>query len=634
MIPSDTLTGRGEKNSPPFYLWQGWLPIVIVIVAAIVPYIFVSNFQFISDDHSLIEDNILIKSNSIIPIFNRDFWSVTWFKGSGYYRPLTILSYWLQYHIFGVNPASYHIINILIHITNALFIFLLMPHIFSHIKKESWLVASILFAVHPIHIESVTFISGRTDLICTLFILLALFFYVVFRNRGKWWFLILFSFFYLFALLSKELGIVVPLIILGYEFLSSSTRWRRLLISFIPVIVVSMLYLIMRIQSITVDKFYTISAQFSMWERLLMSPYLFGKYILMMIIPYTYSPFYTIRVSDIWSTWIGGISVFLFLSYILFFIHTVRKRNFPVLLLLFSAFIVLLPVLQIIPTKGASFAERFAYLPSVFFFPAMVEVFALAKRRYNLVKRSWNVFWIVVLIGLSIITVIRNFYWSSDELYARRILQASPNSPIGHLYISVVFMQLGEFDSALVETRIVEKLVGSDTIDFRIPRQLGIIYGNLGERDSARKYFKIALDVAPENPMLMQHIGTFYANWGEKDSAIAFYKKAHKLDMGNAFISFQLAKALLVFTDDSARAETLLVKAVEDDPDLAKAILLLGNLYERKGNMEQAIDMWKRYLAIPGMEKIFSKKIIMKKITEYLNSNIDSTEHKKGVPSG
>ena len=420
MTPSDTLTGRGEKNSPPFYLWQGWLPIAIIIVAAIVPYIFVPNFQFISDDHSLIEHNTLIKSNSILPILIRDFWAIPGFKGSGYYRPLTTLSYWMQYHISGISSASFHIVNIVIHTIDALFIFLLMPHIFPRIKKESWFIASILFAVHPIHIESVTFISGRTDLICAFFIIFSLFFYILYRKKGQWHFLALLSLSYFLGLTSKELGIVVPLILLGYEIFSEHPEKRKYLISLVPIVVLTAFYFVMRIHSVQSDPSYSAFPEIAIGERLLLIPYLFGKYILLMVVPYTYSPFYSIRVDDIWSSWAGGISVFLFLLYILFFIHTVRKRNFSVSLLLFSVFISLLPVLQIIPTKGASFAERFAYLPSIFFFPAFVAASAIAKRKYNIIRQTYNVFWIVVLVGFGIITVIRNFYWSSDELYARR----------------------------------------------------------------------------------------------------------------------------------------------------------------------------------------------------------------------
>ena len=132
-------------------------------------------------------------------------------------RPLRELSSMLDYKLFGLESKYWHIQNCLIHSINAWLIFLLLMNL-SRSKSLSWL-SSLLFLVHPIHVEVVAQISHRKDSLCLLFILVAFYSYILARSRKRIRYLLISSCAFILSLLSKESAYAFPLIIIAYEIL-------------------------------------------------------------------------------------------------------------------------------------------------------------------------------------------------------------------------------------------------------------------------------------------------------------------------------------------------------------------------------------------------------------------------------
>jgi tetratricopeptide (TPR) repeat protein len=129
-------------------------------------------FGFVHDDHFLVESNPLIREGGRLGrLLVADFWAVTG-ESSGMWRPLVLLSMWVDARVFHVNPAGFHLVNILVHaaVTGLLATLMLQ----SGLTRAAALLGALWFAAMPVHVESVAWVAGRTDVLCALFLTMAL----------------------------------------------------------------------------------------------------------------------------------------------------------------------------------------------------------------------------------------------------------------------------------------------------------------------------------------------------------------------------------------------------------------------------------------------------------------------------
>jgi tetratricopeptide (TPR) repeat protein len=175
------------------------------------------NYSFVEDDYPLIVNNNRIKDiNLLVNSFKTPFFKATEHPYLHYWRPAILFSYYIDYKIWNINPKGFHLTNILIHTINILLFFLLLG--FFTKKWEFAFLSAIVFSIHPAHVENISWISGRTDLLAIMFLLLTtLFLYFALKDKKKSpvFFLISLLFFSL-ALLSKEIAVIFPAIIFSF----------------------------------------------------------------------------------------------------------------------------------------------------------------------------------------------------------------------------------------------------------------------------------------------------------------------------------------------------------------------------------------------------------------------------------
>ena len=169
-----------------------------------------------------------------------------------FYRPLTSFSYWLAFKIWGLNPAAFHLTNILLHLLNSILLFVLLLR-FGAGRTASFS-GALLFSVFPVHFESVSWISGRTDLLSFLFAALSLLFFLGFLEKKGGLRLIVSSLFFLAALLAKENVILLPLLLLLV------LCWRRrtakeVLLLLLPFGIVFVIWVILRFNALRQSEF-------------------------------------------------------------------------------------------------------------------------------------------------------------------------------------------------------------------------------------------------------------------------------------------------------------------------------------------------------------------------------------------
>ncbi|UCH93286.1 MAG: hypothetical protein JSV88_23820, partial [Candidatus Aminicenantes bacterium] len=158
------------------------LMIVTLVALNLLLYINTINHDFLKDDFRLIVENPRIKDfQSFLNSIGSKFFAFPDFPYLHYWRPMCLFSFYIDYQLWGLKPSGFHLFNILINTFNALLIFLVLYILINKIHYA--FLGSLFFSIHPSHVEAVSWISGRTDLLAAFFILLAILFFILFLKK-------------------------------------------------------------------------------------------------------------------------------------------------------------------------------------------------------------------------------------------------------------------------------------------------------------------------------------------------------------------------------------------------------------------------------------------------------------------
>ncbi|MBI5894281.1 MAG: tetratricopeptide repeat protein [Deltaproteobacteria bacterium] len=494
--------------------------IVLILLVAIT---FANSLQneFVWDDHTLIIDNpnINLPLTEIPSIFTKSLWKVGAVDEGRhtYYRPLLSMLYLLNYKIWGFNPKGFHLTNILLHLLNAVVLYRIGLLLFNDTSIS--LAAASIFAVHPVHNESV----GRAaagEVIFGFFIILSIYFFLKEKRYISW-----FSFF--LALLSKETSVMLPFALLILAI--NKQDIKKGIIEIMPYMILIGVYFIIRAMVVDVVLGGGVILQllhYHIFSMLTMAVAALD-YISLLIIPYPLSPFYSER----WYRSILEIKVMLaiiVLALLSFLAFRIRKDRVMFFLLL-SPFIMLFPVIWRVNTFTAGLdnmyiAERFLYVPlmlfSLFVSASLVKIFNGRAKRYLLIC------WILVIIIFIPITIFANTMWRNDTVLFKKVIENSPDTAFAHNGLGSLYEKQGHLDEAIKEYSIAlsVKPYYSDA-----HANLGNIYADKGMLDEAIKEYLIALKLQPDNAGNHNNLGNAYADKGLLDEAIKEYETAIRL---------------------------------------------------------------------------------------------------------
>ncbi len=472
--------------------------LILAIIAFAVYANSLSN-QFVFDDESLILSDPTITLLSNIPLFftgEMGFHKVI----GAYFRPMVSTSFTVDYAIWGYDPFGFHLTNVLIHIICVLLLYRLLMMMFSgshsNIKDHSILLVTALFAVHPIHTEVVSWVSGRTDGLACVFYLPAFIFYLRFAKSRRTNDLVFTGIFYSLSLLSKEMAITFPAVVLLYELIVNKRGIKKLIRSesamYITLILISLIYIVYRsivLSQITPRQsyiyFYGKDSATAFSTMLQTIP----LYLRLMVLPYGLLYHYSGYLPDISSPLETGALIAIGVVAVLIFAAIWLRNRMPQLSFGLLYFLVtLLPVMNIIPTPNFM-AERFLYIPSVFLSIVVCSIL-LKLANFNYSKYVLGaVFLASVVFGY--MTIARNGDWKTNDA----------------LFLSAQGRQ-GVF------TYI----------------NLGNVSARKGNMDEAELYFRKALDLRPETLIANNNLGKVFMVKGQYDSALFYMNKARLLD--------------------------------------------------------------------------------------------------------
>lgn len=516
---------------------------LLVIFFSLTVYVNSLSGDFIWDDIEQIEDNPVIKDIRNIPsFFTSDLWRLISNPtiGSYYYRPFFLLSLAVDYNLWELNPFGYHITNLILHAISSFMVYIVGRRLFSnHIPA---FIGSLLFAIHPVHVESIAWISGRTDPMAAVFFLLSFYLYILFRD-GKGFIMLIFSLTaYFFSLLSKEIGITLPLLLLVYElsFKQQSViqdnhshppltnggwgdfrdnRIRILRIAGIYLIV-SVVYLYIRAQVLG-EAIGQSSSSPPIDKRIYTSFGIILDYIQIMILPVNLKVLYDTPLRE---SFFDLKVIFSLLLLAAVFISTLLsyRKDKTVFFIAVWFFITILPVSNLVPLKPTMMAERYVYIPSIGICLLGGLVFYKICRIGSPLFSCSRALILILFSIISLMTFQRNKLWTNETVYFEKVAEDAPQNAYAHHNLGDVYRKTGRMRQAVSEW---QKAVEIYPLHPEANNSLANIALMQGDYPEAVRRYRIALRSRPENPESHYNIAIALERLGNTDEAISHYRE-------------------------------------------------------------------------------------------------------------
>jgi len=547
--------------------------------------IYANSFQneFIWDDDDSIVNNIYIQDFHYFP----KYFSENLIAGSGqttnYWRPVLLISFALDYKIFNLNPLGYHLTNTLLHILVAILGFFL---IYTLSRKKFLLsyLPALLFLVHPLQTEAITYIAGRADPLSSVFALLTLIFYVNFRKKNNKKYLFFSVGTFLLALLTKEQSILLPALVLLVEvcFFSNKDNWRQNIKIPLYLFGISVLYFLSRITFLNFNDILggannVAGYNASLFNRLLTFTWVIIKYLALLFVPKNLHMAYEIEpITSILSP-----SVFLFIAVfalVIFIIYKTWRENKLISFGYLWFIIILLPRTNIISINRPLY-EHWLYLPMLGFWLGTLTLIIYLFKKFQTLKWqkiSLNLLIIVVIIFatfLSYLTILRNKDWRNPITFYEKNLKYTPNSYIQKNNLGMNYARVDRHQEAIRQYQ--ESLEILDVYP-QVHSNLANSLLAIGELEEAEKECQKALEIDDSFILPYQTLINIYLT--QRDAAKLNLLLTQLETKTNPETFFNLAVSTLLSLQDYEGAINLTQRMLEKYPNNVELNNVLLNL--------------------------------------------------------
>jgi protein O-mannosyl-transferase len=505
----------------------------------------------------------------------------------GNYHPLTMISLALNYSISGMDAWSYHLVNLLLHMTSCILVFRFIMLLTDRNVIIAF-ITSLLFGVHPMHVESVAWVSERKDVLYGVFFIAALIAYTKYidaRDRKQYWTSVMFL---ILALLSKPAAVIFPLVLFCIDFFRRRELNSRLLIEKIPFFVLAFVMGLITFLA-QKEKGAIDTEVLTMSTRFFMGFYGIMMYIIKMILPVGLSPLYPfppLNKSLPVEYYLAPAFAIVLVGVVVYSLRKTRVVAFGVLFYITN----LLLVLQFLPVGSAVIADRYSYLPYVGLF--FIIGWLISRYSKDNLKRSYYVS-LPLGILLLVLTSRQATVWTSGASLWDHAIEINPNSKAYDLRARL-YTEEKNYDMALSYYNEALKL---NAIDHEAFVDRGNVYFNTNKLDLAYQDYKKALSIKQNYPPALDNLGALFAMGGRYDSALACFNKALVIqpDYVPPYRNRALALMDLRRYDEAIRDFETFLKFNPDNPDIFNA---LGACYRLGGKNLDAIANINKALAM------------------------------------
>jgi protein O-mannosyl-transferase len=573
--------------------------VILITLILYIPSLF-NDFIVNWDDGGYIQEHELVhklNTENISKIFN----PTTFYKGN--YHPLTTFFYEVEYAMVGEHAFLYHLNNLLFHLLNVLLIFWLIRLLTKRMELAAFV--ALFFGIHPMHVESVAWISERKDVLYTFFFLLSCLTYYFYRtnekNKNRNYVLAI-AFFFL-SLLSKSAAVALPGILLLMDYFQKRKFSWKFLLDKIPFLILSAAFGVLAVMSQSEKgAIQDLGPLYSPFERIFLVCNNIVMYLAKLFVPiklgamYPYPP----RVD-------GHIPIFFYISggivliiAALFFWSKKFGRQYIFGILFFLVSIAL--VIQALPVGGAIMAERYTYVPYIGVFLILGWMYTnVWKAKEGIWKKLKPLFHIIVIafaIFFFILSWQRIALWKNGEVLFTDLIKTYPNLPFGYNNRGYMYYKwLKNNEKAEAD---FSKAISIDSTYYQALGNRGVLYYNTQRYEPAIIDFTKALKYKPNDDGSLIGRANTLSTIKRYAEALPDYDKYLKIMPGDAKAWMWRGTALFNTdkTDEAMKdfekshSLKMKVKPEERVAFEAEVIYWKALVFERKGDHQGALDLF------------------------------------------
>jgi len=593
-IPTKFAAAGDLAPSPPSWFTRDWLWGLILVLAVILAYSPVGWAGYIWDDDTMVTANPCMTGLRGL----QEIWTTS----AADICPLTLTTFWLEHALWGLAPLPYHLVNVLMHGACAVVLWRVLRGLQ---VPGAWLGAA-LWAVHPVEVESVAWISEMKNTQSALFFLLSILFYVRWLRTqdpdgriGGGWNYSLTLLFAALAMASKSSAVILPLVLcLCAWWMENRWHWRNL-VKVGPIFLMSIVAGVVSIwtQKLQLAALTDLLSARTWPERLATAGDSVWFYLGKLLWPHpliTVYPRWEIDAGQ-WVSYLPLLAVI-----VAVFILWLKSKSWTrPWFFSFAYFLAaLLPVLGLLDNTIFRYSlvfDHFQYLASMGPLALMgaglarLADFAIPKRP---LLQSALCAGLLIILGL--LSWQRTWAYESKETLWTDTLARNPNCGMAHNNLGMALLQKGQVDEAISHFRRALEINPNYT---NAHNNLGNILSKRGQLDEAIAHYQRALEIAPNYANAHSNLGNALVRKGNLDEAIAHYQKALEIDPNDAEAHNNLGNVLL----RKGQFDEAIVhyqKALEINPDIIQTHNNLGNALLRKGRMDEAIAQFQKTLEI------------------------------------
>lgn len=521
------------------------------------------------------------------------------------WHPLTLFSHMMDVQLFGINPGAHHLVNVAFHSTNALLLFILLVMMTGAFWRSFFVAA--LFAWHPLHVESVAWISERKD------VLSAFFFFLMIMAYGKYVkskdtvnrapaFYLLSLFLFALGLMAKPMLVTAPfvLFLLDYWPLGrfSGKAVKPLVIEKMPFFLLTVFSCFMTLLS---QQDALANAQrYPLFIRLVNAVISYFEYFQKTFWPHPLAFFYPYSIKIDWVNFAVSVSILTALS---IFLLMRSKRNPWGITGWFWYLGMLVPVIGIVQVGQQAMGDRYTYLPQIGIFMVLAWGGHAFFEKYKIRRLCTGVLAAALLAACLVLSRGQIAYWKTSIILYSRALQLIPNNYIAHNNLGLTLASEGKFRETMTD---FIRPVTSNPEYTKAYQTLGYDVEEIKNQEAAiQRYFK-AIELNPKDADAYYNLGVLFAQRKKTIQAIFYYLEALRLNpedsdahnnVGNIFMrQNKLTEAIYHFSE-----------AVRIHPDYDKVWYNLGEAYKGQGTFSKAIQHYQRAIVInPDYARAYS----------------------------
>ncbi len=550
---------------------------LVLILSTTFLYFKTFNYDFIEyDDTEYVSRNSEVQKG-----IKNIIWAFTSVNAS-IWHPLTMLSFLADYELFGLNAGGYHLSNLFYHTLATLFLFFLLLHLTKKIPHSFFI--TIIFALHPMHIESVAWISERKDVLSTLFALLSIYFYSSYSKEKNYLKYSLSLLFFILSLFSKPMFVTLPFCFMLFDIWPlkrvKSFFSFKLFLEKLPFFILSIVISIITFYIQKTDGAVVAITAMPFWLRFSNIFVSYATYLYKFFLPFNLSIFYPYPKYISIIKFLSSFSLIAVFSYLAFKLKN-KKPYFFIGWFLFLG--TLVPVIGIVRVGLQGMADRYTYFPYIGL--SIIIVFSVFDffDNYNRCLSYIALVSIVLFLGFLSFRHIPN--WQNSKTIFLQATKATKNNYFMHNNVAIQFENEGNIKEALKHYNISLKLEPT----FGKPyNNIASLLINQNRFDEAEKVLKKLIKVAPDYPHAYANLGALYHAQGKTDLALNYYLKSTKLVPELAQTHNNIAQ-IYMERKEYQKALNHFNRALEINPFFAKLNYNIATLFEITGYLKRAV---------------------------------------------